>query len=595
VPQPIEDYALISDCQSAALVGRNGSIDWLCFPRYDSASMFAALLGDDSHGRWLLAPEDEHAESTRHYVENTFMLVTRWRTGSGEVEVTDFMPHGNRRADIVRRVRGIRGSVAMLEELRIRFDYARAVPWVRQLRDEPTPAIVATAGPDAVVVRGPRLHAEDTRHRARFTVEEGETVDVVLTWYPSYRDAPAPLDVDDVMASSKAWWDAWTSGIEHSGAYHDEVVRSLIVLRALTHEDTGGIAAAATTSLPEQFGGARNWDYRYTWLRDAALTLSVLTNHGYVHEAADWRAWLLRAIAGDPADVQIMYGLGGERDLEERELPNLPGYGGAAPVRIGNGAVNQFQADVIGEVMVALQEARERGVPDQRHAWPVQRALMKFTEENWQRKDSGIWEMRGPEQWFTHSRVMVWAAFDRAVKAHERFGLDGPVERWQELRSRLEEEIEERGFDRERNTYVQAYGSTEVDASLLILPQVGYVRATDPRMLGTVAAIEQDLMPDGLVMRYRTQHSDDGLTPGEYPFLACSFWLVEQYAVSGRHDDAVRLMDRLCGLANDVGLLSEEYDVQGKRQAGNTPQALSHLALVRAADAIEAGRDMRRR
>ena len=595
MPLPIEDYAMISDCQSAALVGRNGSIDWLCFPRYDSPSMFAALLGDDSHGHWLLAPQDEHAESTRHYVEDTFVLVTRWRTDSGEVEVTDFMPHGNRRADIVRRVRGVRGSVAMLEELRIRFDYARAVPWVRQLKDEPSPGIVATAGPDAVVVRGPRLHAEDTRHRARFTVEEGETVDIVLTWYPSYRDAPPPLDVDDAMASTKAWWDAWTSGIEHSGAYHDQVVRSLVVLRALTHEDTGGIAAAATTSLPEQFGGERNWDYRYTWLRDASLTLSVLINHGYVHEAADWRAWLLRAIAGDPADVQIMYGLGGERDLVERELPELPGYGGAAPVRIGNGAVTQFQADVIGEVMVALQEARERGVPDQRHAWPVQRALMKFTEENWQRKDSGIWEMRGAERYFTHSRVMVWAAFDRAIKAHERFGLDGPVERWQRLRSRLEEEIEEQGFDTERNTYVQAYGSKEVDASLLILPQVGYVKATDPRMLGTIAAIEQDLMPDGLVMRYRTQHSDDGLTPGEYPFLACSFWLVEQYAVSGRHDDAVALMDRLCGLANDVGLLSEEYDVQGKRQAGNTPQALSHLALVRAADAIESGRDMRRR
>jgi GH15 family glucan-1,4-alpha-glucosidase len=440
-----------------------------------------------------------------------------------------------------------------------------------------------------VILQGPRLRAEGETHRGTFPVRAGETVDVVLRWYPSYRDAPPPVDVDALMVSTKAWWDDWTSGIPHQGAYHDEVVRSLLVLRALTHEDTGGIAAAATTSLPEQFGGSRNWDYRYTWLRDASLTLSVLMNHGYLEEATAWRAWLLRAIAGDPADVQIMYGLAGERDLVERELPNFPGYQGASPVRIGNGAVDQYQADVIGEVMVALQEAREKGIQDQRHAWPVQRALMTFTEEHWQRKDSGIWEMRGAERYFTHSRIMVWAAFDRAVKAHERFGLDGPVQRWQELRSRIEEEIEENGFDRERNTYVQAYGSTEVDASLLILPQVGYVKATDPRMLGTVAAIEQDLMPDGLVLRYRSGQSDDGLAPGEYPFLACSFWLVEQYATSGRHADAVRLMDRLVAMANDVGMLSEEYDVQGGRQAGNTPQALSHLALVRAADAIESG------
>ncbi|WP_375389344.1 glycoside hydrolase family 15 protein [uncultured Amnibacterium sp.] len=595
MPLPIEDYAMISDCQSAAMIGRDGSIDWLCFPRYDSASMFGALLGDETHGRWLLAPAEEGATASRSYIENTFILVTRWTTSTGEVEVTEFMPHGNRAADIVRRVRGVSGSVVMQQDLRIRFDYARAVPWVRQATDEEGPGIIATAGPDAVIVRGPRLKAKGESHRGTFPVQTGETVDVVLAWYPSYREAPPALDVDTVLGSTKAWWDEWTKGIAHQGRYHEQVLRSLTVLRALTHEDTGGIAAAATTSLPEQFGGARNWDYRFTWLRDASLALSVLINHGYLREAAGWRGWLLRAIAGDPADVQIMYGLGGERDLPERELTNFPGYQGASPVRIGNGAVDQFQADVIGEVMVALQEARERGVPSARHAWPVQRSLMKFTEQNWQRKDSGIWEMRGAEQYFTHSRVMVWAAFDRAIKAHERFGLDGPVERWQTLRSRIEEEIEEQGFDRERNTYVQVYGSKEVDASLLILPQVGYVKATDPRMLGTVAAIEQDLMPDGLVMRYRTQHSDDGLVPGEYPFLACSFWLVEQYATSGRHEDALALMDRLVGLANDVGLLSEEYDVVGRRQAGNTPQALSHLALVRAADAIESGKDMRGR
>jgi GH15 family glucan-1,4-alpha-glucosidase len=595
MPLPIEDYAMISDCQSAALVGRNGSIDWLCFPRYDSSSMFGALLGDESHGRWLLAPSDRAATSTRRYIENTFMLVTTWTTSTGVVEVTDFMPHGNRSADVVRRVRGISGSVELAQDVRIRFDYARAVPWVRQVRDEPGHGIIATAGPDAVIVRGPSLHAQGESHHGAFTVREAETVDVVLNWYPSYRDAPPPLDVDHLVETTKAWWDEWTSGIGHQGRYHDAVVRSLIVLRALTHEHTGGIAAAATTSLPEQFGGARNWDYRYTWLRDASLTLSVLMDHGYTKEAEAWRSWLLRAIAGDPADVQIMYGLAGERDLPERELPNFPGYEGAAPVRIGNGAVSQYQADVIGEVMVALQEAREKGIRSGHRAWPVQRALMSFTEKNWDRKDSGIWEMRGAERFFTHSRVMVWAAFDSAIKGHERFGLDGPVQHWQDLRSRIEAEIEEHGFDAERGTYVQSYGTKEVDASLLILPQVGYVKATDPRMLGTVRAIEEDLMPDGLVMRYRTQASDDGLKPGENPFLACSFWLVEQYARSGRHHDAVVLMDRLLGLANDVGLLSEEYDVHAKRQAGNTPQALSHLALVRAADAIEAGKDVRPR
>ncbi len=595
MPLPIEDYAMISDCQSAAMVGRDGSIDWLCFPRYDSASMFGALLGDESHGRWLVAPEGaDDASAVRAYVEGTLILVTTWTTSTGVVEVTDFMPHGNRAADIVRRVRGVSGTVAMRQDLRIRFDYARAVPWVRQVRDEPVKGIIATAGPDAVIVRGPHLRAEGESHRSHFAVHEGETVDITLAWYPSYRDAPPALDVEALITSTTAWWNRWTRGIEHQGKYHEHVIRSLIVLRALTHEDTGGIAAAATTSLPEQFGGARNWDYRYVWLRDASLTLSVLVNHGYVAEAAAWRGWLLRAIAGDPADVQIMYGLAGERDLLERELPNLPGYGGAAPVRIGNGAVDQYQADVIGEVMVALQEAREKGVVDGQHAWPVQRSLMTFLEEHWERKDSGIWEMRGAERYFTHSRVMVWAAFDRAIKANERFGLKGPIERWRALRERISAEIESQGFDTERGTYVQSYGSKEVDASLLILSQVGYVKATDSRMLGTVAAIEQDLMSTGLVMRYRTEVSDDGLVPGEYPFLACSFWLVEQYAASGRHEDAVRLMDVLVGLTNDVGLLSEEYDVAGGRQAGNTPQALSHLALVRAADAIEARQEQRR-
>jgi GH15 family glucan-1,4-alpha-glucosidase len=593
MPLPIENYAMISDCQSAALVGTDGSMDWLCFPRYDSPSMFGALLGDEGHGRWLVRPTDTSAIMDRHYLEGTFMLVTRWVTGTGEVEVTDFMPHGNRRADIVRRVQCVRGTVTMHQDLRIRFDYASAVPWMRQTEKEgETRALLAIAGPDAVVVRGPRLRARDESHQGDFELSAGDVVDLMLTWYPSYRPVPEPIDVNDAIDSSLEFWRDWTRGIEHEGPYHEAVIRSLILLRALTHEDTGGIAAAATTSLPEQFGGERNWDYRYVWLRDASLTLSVLMNHGFKEEAEKWRAWLLRAIAGDPADVQIMYGLAGERDLPERELTSLPGYRGSKPVRTGNGAVSQYQADVIGEVMVALHEAREMGLSEAKHAWPVQRALMAFSEKNWRRTDSGIWEMRGRERHFTHSRVMVWAAFDRAVKAVEEFGLDGPVDTWRRLRDAVHAEIEEHGFDERRGAYVQSYGSKEVDASLLVLPQVGYLRADDPRMLGTVAAIEQDLMPDGLVLRYRTTHAGDGLPPGEYPFLACSFWLVEQYATSGRREQAEALMDRLLSLANDVGMLSEEYDLEGKRQAGNTPQALSHLALVRAADAIKRGQTL---
>lgn len=587
MPLPIEDYAMISDCQSAALIGRDGSVDWLCFPRYDSPSMFGALLGDPSHGRWLVAPTDDGAIASRSYVDKTFVLVTRWITGTGEVEVTDFMPFGNRRADIVRRIRGVRGTVTMRQDLRIRFGYGTAVPWVRQgVRDGDDRELLAVAGPDAISVHGPRLRARGQSHQSEFEVAEGQTVDISLTWYPSHRDTPPRVDADAALAATTAWWQDWAGSITHDGPYGSQVERSLLVLRALTHEDTGGIVAAATTSLPEQFGGERNWDYRYVWLRDASLTLSVLLKHGFRSEASHWREWLLRAIAGDPADVQIMYGLAGERDLPERQLTWLPGYEGSSPVRVGNGAVSQYQADVIGEVIVALHEAREVGLAESKHSWPLTRSLMTFTESNWRRTDSGIWEMRGRERHFTHSRVMVWAAFDRAVRACEQFGQEGPVDRWRRLRDAVRAEIEEHGFNEKRNSYVQSYGSHEVDASLLVLPQVGFVAADDPRMLGTVTAIEQDLLLDGLVMRYRTEAGGDGLPAGEHPFLACSFWLVEQYANSGRIEQATALMDRLVGLTNDVGLLSEEYDVADHRQAGNTPQALSHLALVRAADAI---------
>ena len=581
MPAPIEDYALIGDCHTAALVGRDGSIDWLCLPRFDSASTFGALLGDEDAGRWLLAPAGP-ATTSREYVGDSFTLRTRWVTDDGEVEVVDLMPHGDRRADVIRRVTGIRGSVVMKQELKIRFDYAGAMPWIRQIDG----GIVAIAGPDALVLRGPELHADDHRHVSEFTVAEGDSVDIVLTWYPAHREAPEPLDVDERIASTQEWWEDWAASCTASAEYHDAVHRSLLVLRALTHEDTGGIVAAATTSLPEEFGGERNWDYRYVWLRDASLTLHVLLDHGFASEAHSWRNWLLRAIAGDPGDVQIMYGLSGERRLAEYTVPSLPGYDGASPVRIGNGAYTQYQGDVFGEVMIALQAARRINRDDEDFSWPLQRALMGYVEDNWQRPDNGIWEIRGDLQHFTHSRVMLWAALDCAVNAVEEFGLDGPVDRWRALRDEVRDEIETNGFDAARNTYTQYYGSSGTDASLLQLPQVGYLAADDPRMLGTVAALESELLEDGLMLRYRTATGVDGLPAGENAFLACSFWLVEQYAASGRLDDAVTLMDRLVGYSNDLGLLSEEYAVVLDRQAGNTPQALSHLALVRAADAI---------
>lgn len=582
----IEDYALIGDCHTAALVGNNGSIDWLCLPRFDSASMFGALLGEEGHGRWLLAPNGETLETSRRYLDGTFILVTRWVTPTGEVEVTDLMPYGDRRADLVRRVRGVRGSVEMMQDLRIRPDYATAMPWVRQVQDDSGNAIIAAAGPDAIIVRGPRLRAGDHSHHSTFTVAKGETVDISLTWYPSHRQPPSAPNVVKGLRKTKKWWRDWAAASTPSPVYEKAVQRSLLVLRALTHEDTGGIVAAATTSLPEQFGGPRNWDYRFVWLRDASLTLHALLDHGFRSEAPAWRNWLLRAVAGDPADVQIMYGLGGERTLTEVELGNFPGYEGSAPVRIGNDAFRQYQGDIFGEVMLALQSAREKGLAETEYSWPLQRALMSYIEDNWQRPDNGIWEIRGELQHFTHSRVMIWAAFDCAIKAVRDFGLDGPVERWESIRDQLRDEIEEKGFDRKRNSYTQYFGSRGVDAALLQLSQVGYLPADDPRMLGTVAAIEQELLHDGLLMRYRTESKVDGLPAGEHPFLACSFWLVEQYARSGRVADAIALMDRLVSFCNDVGLLSEEYDPVGRRQVGNTPQALSHLALVRAADAI---------
>jgi GH15 family glucan-1,4-alpha-glucosidase len=593
MPRPIEGYAVIGDCRTAALVGDDGSIDWLCAPRFDSASVFGALLGDVEQGAWLLRPADAAAVASRHYETDTFTLVTRWSTAQGVVEVTDLMPlrdgtadGDGRRTDVIRRVRGISGRVPMVQELRVRFDYAATLPWVRQVGTVDAPELLAVAGPDALVVRGPRLTATGHAHRAAFDVHAGHTVDVQLTWFAAHLPVPEPLDVDAAIAAAASWWRDWVSACIEPGAYDLEVRRSLLVLRLLTHEDTGGIVAAATTSLPEDFGGARNWDYRYVWLRDAALTLESLIHHGFTHEAEAWRQWLLRAIAGDPADVQIMYGLAGERRLPEWEVPSLPGYEGSVPVRVGNAASEQYQADVFGEVMIALDVTRHWGADDDDFSWSLQLALLAEAERHLDRPDSGIWEIRGPERHFTHSRVMLWAAFDRAVCAVEHDGRTGPVDRWRDIRAALAQRIERGGFDATIGSYVQFEGSTEVDAALLQLAQVGYVDYDDPRMLGTVARIEEMLIRDGLVCRYRTEMEIDGVPGDESAFVACSFWLVEQYAHSGRLDDATELMDRLLARAGDVGLLAEQAEPRTGRQAGNTPQALSHLALVRAADAI---------
>jgi GH15 family glucan-1,4-alpha-glucosidase len=591
MPLAIEDYALIGDCHTGALVGTDGSIDWLCLPRFDSPSMFAGLLGDDEHGHWSVRPEGAERCTDRHYDGDSFTLVTRWVTAAGEIEVIDLMPIGGRRADVIRRVRGVSGTVRIEEILRIRFDYAAAMPWIRQSRSESGSrdhehAIIAVAGPDSVVVRGPKLHAEHFAHRAVFDVTAGQTVDLVLTWFAAHEAPPPMPDVERCLVETRDWWTNWAQHLDEDGPYTAAVRRSLLVLRALTHEDTAGIVAAPTTSLPESFGGDRNWDYRYVWLRDASLTLQALMLHGFATEAEEWRDWLLRAIAGDPADVQIMYGLAGERRLPEWEVSTLPGYFGSAPVRVGNGAYTQFQGDVFGEIMLALEQARLIGVGEDRVSWPLQIALLKHVEQNLERDDHGIWEIRGVPRRFTQSRAMIWAAFECGIRAVRDHGLPGPVERWESIRDELRREIDTHGFNEERGCYVQYYGATEVDASLLTLPQIGFVEADDPRMLGTVAAIERDLLRDGLLLRYRVESGVDGLQGDEHPFLACSFWLVQQYALSGRLSDAEQLMDRLVGLANDVGLLSEEYDTQNRRHVGNTPQAFSHLALVRAADAI---------
>ncbi|GAB3569523.1 glycoside hydrolase family 15 protein [Spelaeicoccus albus] len=587
MPLPISDYALLSDSQTGTLVGNDGSIDWLCLPRYDSASIFSALLGSEDHGRWLLAPTHAKATSRRHYMGDSMVLSTIWTTPDGEIEVIETMPIADKRADIVRQVRGLSGSVEVRQEIRFRFDYARVVPWVRRQHGKHGEALSAVAGPDAVVLRGPHLpRAKDHMHESTFTVEAGQILDFSLTWYASHLPTPPPVDISDRIEHTRMHWEDWAANCQVDGPYRGYVMRSLLTLRALTHSETGGIVAAATTSLPESMGGERNWDYRYCWLRDASLTLQALLTYGKLEGADHWRRWLLRAIAGDPEDLQIMYGLSGERRLTETELDNLPGYLDSAPVRVGNGAVGQYQADVLGEVLVALDIAREAGLKDDQSTWPLQRTLLTFLEQRWTEPDNGIWEVRGPKQHFTHSRAMVWAAFDRGVKAAENHQLEAPVDRWRKIRDDVRAEIENNGFNKEMNSFTQYYGSTTVDAALLVLPQVGFVDYDDERMLGTVERIESELLHRGFLLRYNTTHGVDGLSGDENPFLACSFWLVAQYAHTGRMDDARELMDRLVGLTNDVGLLSEEYDPDRDLLMGNFPQAFSHLALVRAATAI---------
>jgi GH15 family glucan-1,4-alpha-glucosidase len=585
--RPIEDYAAIGDGHTAALIARDGSLDWLCLPQFDSPACFASLLGTDRNGHWLIGPDGEHTV-TRRYVDDTAVLETTYTTDDGEVRVTDVMPTGERRADVVRRVEGVRGTVTMRHSLIIRFDYGRIRPWVHREDVEGSPAIVATAGPDKLILTGPRLPpAVDGHHEETFEVEAGQTLDFTLTWIPSYRPDPGPVDIDAQLAFTLQEQQKWADACEYDGRWRTAVVRSLVTLRGLTHVDTGGIAAAATTSLPEDFGGERNWDYRYCWLRDAALTLESLLAAGRSEIAHHWRDWLLRAIAGDPQDMQVMYTVEGGRHLPERELDHLQGYAGSRPVRIGNGAVDQRQTDVLGEVMCALSMARNHGVTESRDSWSLQRTLVNELARVWREPDNGLWEIRGERRHFTHSRVMVWAAFDRAIEGVEVHGLKGPVERWRQIRDEVRAEIMEHGYDAERNTFTQHYETSDVDASLLVLPLVRFIDGDDPKMLGTIAAVEEDLMHGGLLMRYRTATGVDGLEGGEHPFLACSFWLVSAYALAGRSEDATALMDRLVGLANDVGLLSEEYDPVRERMVGNFPQAFSHLALVGAAMNIE--------
>jgi GH15 family glucan-1,4-alpha-glucosidase len=576
----IEDYALIGDLETCALIARDGSIDWLCLPRFDSGACFAALLGTPEHGRWLLAPAGDIRAAHRRYRPGTLVLETTFETPDGSVLLTDFMPVRTEHPVLVRQVRGLRGQVPMRLELIIRLDYGSIVPWVQRAAH----GIRAVAGPDALLLETEvKLHGKNLTTAAEFTVSEGQEIPFVLRWHRSYEKPQAGVDPAQALQATDRWWRDWSGRCDYQGPWREQVLRSLITLKALTYAPTGGIVAAATTSLPEQLGGVRNWDYRICWLRDATFTLMALLGAGFKEEARAWRQWLLRAVAGQPSELQIMYSLDGSRRLSEWQVRWLPGYEGARPVRVGNAASEQFQLDVYGEVIDSMYQARRHGLEEEKADWQLERVALDFLEPAWQKPDDGIWEVRGPRRHFTHSKVMAWVAFDRAVKAVEQFGLDGPVERWRQARAAVHEQVCREGYSPKLGSFVQSYGSEDLDASLLMLPLVGFLPASDPRVAGTVAAIEKHLLRDGFVQRYATGTAVDGLPPGEGAFLPCTFWLADNYALLGREDDGKQLYERLLGLCNDVGLLSEEYDSHAGRLVGNFPQAFSHVGLVNTA------------
>ncbi|MGA5494877.1 glycoside hydrolase family 15 protein [Streptomyces cinereoruber] len=582
----IEDYALIGDMQTAALVCRDGSVDWLCLPRFDSHAIFAGLLGTEEHGFWRVAPAGpEDAEPApadrRRYRGDSLILESEWDTPRGTVRVTDFMPPRDGAPQLIRIVEGVSGRVPMRSALRMRFSYGRIVPWVHKVGDR----TVAVAGPDSVWLDAEaETHGEDLTTYSEFTVGPGERVALTISWQPSHKEPPALADPEGALEATADFWREWVDHCTYHGPYREAVVRSLITLKALTYAPTGGIVAAPTTSLPEEIGGVRNWDYRYTWLRDAAITLSSMLRTGYREEARAWRDWLLRAVAGDPENLQIMYGIAGERELGEAELDWLPGYEGSTPVRVGNGAANQLQLDVYGEVTEALHLAHMTGLSRNDYASLLQLKLIEYLEKNWDQPDEGIWEVRGPRRHFVHSKVMAWVAVDRTIKLIESGDANGPLERWRELRDEIHRDVCEKGYDKERNTFTQSYGSRELDASLLLIPQMGFLPPDDKRVIGTIEAIQRELSTeDGFVLRYPTAGEEagvDGLEGDEGAFLACSFWLADDLAMIGRVDEARTLFEKLLALRNDLGLLAEEWDPRLQRQVGNFPQAFSHVPLI---------------
>jgi len=588
----IEDYALVGDCETAALVDKNGSIDWLCWPNFSSDACFAALLGTEENGYWRVRPADGEWKTSRTYREHTLILETTFETADGAVRLIDFMPIRERWSDVVRIVEGVRGAVPMRMELSLRFDYGRTVPWVTRIED----GVRAIAGPNLAILHGSEeLRGENLKTIAEFTVKEGERAWFTLTYGASYRPEPEPISADEALRDAEKFWKEWAGRLQYSGKYRAIVERSLMTLKAMTFRPTGGIVAAVTTSLPEAIGGVRNWDYRYCWLRDTTFTLLALTNGGYFDEAAAWQDWLLRALAGSPEQVQIMYGLKGERQLVEWEIGWLPGYENSQPVRVGNAAALQVQLDIYGEVLDSFFHAQQSMGRHSERDFRVLASLVSHLETIWQDPDEGIWETRGGPQHFTYSKMMAWVAFDRAIKLADQLGYEAPVEKWRSICDTLYREICSKAYSERRGCFVQAYGSEQLDASLLLMPLVGFLPGSDPRVRATVEAIERELMPDGLVLRYDTSKVQDGLPPGEGVFLACSFWLVSSLKAIGRDSDAVTLFERLVGLRNDVGLLSEEYDIGRKRMVGNFPQAFSHIALVTAAFNLEDGQGARER